>query len=147
MCKRFSDYVRQDKRLWAECLRRDVISKAIELPKYRPSLEQASAENVRDWVSVAVSLHRAYATGGRLATVQSSITKEEFETTWVKIVRGRWCLVAMSNIFESSVGIWQIQPTGPSKLENKFYFPGPVIDGVVDDSTEEIRIAITVATT
>lgn len=124
-----------------------MISKAIELPKYRPSLENASAEIVRDWVKTAVALHRAYASGGRIAKVQSIIVDEEFETTWVKIVRGRWCLVAMSNIFQSSVGIWQIQPTGSLKLENKFYFPGPVIDSVVDDSTEVIHIAFTVATT
>ncbi|KLO09771.1 hypothetical protein SCHPADRAFT_943357 [Schizopora paradoxa] len=50
----------------------------------------------------------------------------------------------MSNTFQSFVGVWRI---GDCEAINKFYFSGPIIDGVVDDGTKEVRIALTVATT
>jgi len=147
VCRTLSDCILEDKRLWVQCLRRDVIAKGIEIPAYRPSLGIASAADVHSWVKTAISLQRAYATGGQRANVHSFAVDEELETTWVKIVRGHWCLVAMSNITQSFVGIWKTQSNGSMELENRFYLPGPVIDGDVDDCTEEIRIAITVATT
>ncbi len=146
MCKKFLEHVYADKRLWVESLRTNVISKGIELPKYRPSFEDASAEDVRSWVKTAISLHRAYASNGHQAKIHSFSVAKELETTWVKIVRGCWCLAAMSNISQSFVGIWRIQSSGFLELENKFYVPGPVLDGTVDDDIEEIRIAVTVAT-
>ncbi len=125
----------------------DVICNGIEIPTYRPSLEVASAADVRSWVKTAISLRRAYTSNGQHARINAFSLAEELETTWVKIVRGRWCLAAMSNVSQSFIGIWTMQSKGEFKLENKFYFPGPILDGYVDDSIEEIHIAITVATT
>ncbi len=136
-----------DKRLWLERLQKDVICKGIELPKYCQHLERASAEAVRSLVKNAIALNRAYASGGQSATVNSFVVDDGLEATWTKIVRGRWCLVALSNVSTSFVGVWQIQSTGSLELANRFFLPGPVLDGVVDDVTDEIRIAITVATT
>jgi len=147
VCQTFSDYILEDKCLWVQCLRMDVISNGIEIPTYRPCLEVASASDVHSWVKTAISLHRAYASNGHQARIHSFSVAEELETTWVKIVCGRWCLAAMSNVSQSFIGIWTIQSKGEFKLENKFYFPGPILDGYVDDSIEEIHIAITVATT
>lgn len=145
--KRVSEYVRADKWLWLECLRRDVISEGIELPKHRQSIENASANDVRSWVATAISLHRAYVSGGPSARVNSFAVDEDLETTWVKIIRGRWCLAAMSNNSQSYIGIWRTRSNDSVELENKFYLPGPVLDGAVDDDIAGIRIAITVATT
>ncbi len=78
--------------------------------------------------------------------VTSFVIDDGLEATWTKIIRGRWCLVALSNVSISFVGIWRIPSNGSLQIENKFYLPGPVLDGVVDDVAEEIRIAITVAT-
>ncbi len=139
--------MRLDKRLWLECLQRDVISKGIELPRYCQTLEQASAEHIRSWVRTAITLNKAYASGGQNAMVTSFVIDDGLEATWTKVIRGRWCLVALSNVSTSFVGIWRIPSSGSLQIENKFYLPGPVLDGVVDDVAEEIRIAITVATT
>ncbi len=124
-----------------------MISKGIELPKYCQPLEQASAEHVRSWVKTSIALHGAYISSGQNAAVISFVVNGRLEATWTKIVRGRWCLVALSNVSTSFIGVWQIQSNGSVELRRKFYLPGPVLDGVVDDSTEEIRIAITLATT
>ncbi len=147
MCRRFWEYAHRDKRLWLDCLRWDVISRGIELPTYCQSLEQASAEDVRSWVKTAVTLHNAYASGGRHARVTSFVVDDGLETTWSKIIRGRWCLVALSNVSTSYLGIWQILSTGSMEFKGRFYFPGPVLDGVVDDLADYVRIAITVGTT
>ncbi len=148
MCKQFLVYVREDKHLWVQCLRRDVISSNIELPaKYRLSLADASADDVRFWVKTAISLHHAYASGGQRAKVHSFSVNEELETTWSKIIRGCWCLAAMSNTSQSLIGIWRIHPSGVLKCESKFYLPGPVLDGAVDDDIEDVCLAITVAAT
>ncbi len=136
-----------DKHLWLECLHRDVISKGIELPRHCQNVEQASAEDVRTWVKTSIALHKAYASGGRCATVNSFVVDDKLETMWTKIIRGRWCFVALSNVSTSFIGVWQIQSSGPLELRRRFFLPGPVLDGVVDDCKEEIRIAITVATT
>jgi len=146
VCRRFWEYAHRDKCLWLDCLRWDVIS-SIELPTYCQSLEQASAEDVRSWVKTAVTLHNAYASGGRHARVTSFVVDDGLETTWSKIIRGRWCLVALSNVSTSFVGIWQILSTGSTELMERFYLPGPVLDGVVDDLAGYVRIAITVGTT
>lgn len=140
-------YVNEDKRLWIVCLQREVIAMGIGLPRYRLSVEHASATDVRSWVKSAVALRKAYSSGGQDAKVVSIVEDEGLEVTWVKVVRGRWCLVASSNVTTSFVGIWRIRSDGSLKLENRFYLPGPVLDGVVDDVMEEICIAITVATT
>ncbi len=139
--------MRLDKRLWLEWLQSEVISKGIELPKCCQHLEQASAEHVRFWVKKLIALHGAYASGGQNATVISFVINGGLEATWTKIVLGRWCLVALSNVSTSFIGVWQIQSNGSVELRRKFYLPGPVLDGVVNDSTEEIHIAITLATT
>lgn len=140
--------MRDDKVIWVECLRRDVVEKGIELPKYRPMLPDASAADVRAWVKNAITLHRAYASGRQQPTIiHSFVVDVELETTWTKIIRGRWCLAAMSNIFRSLVRVWMIGSVGDCEAMNIFYFPGPIVDGVVDDGTEKVRIALTIATT
>jgi len=144
--RRYLEYVQGDKHLWLERLQRDVICKGIELPKYCQRLTQASAEDVRSLVKTTIALNKAYASGGQNATVNSFVVNDGLEATWAKIVRGRWCLVALSNVSTSFVGVWEIQSNGSSELASKFFLSGPVLDGVVDDVTDEIRIAITVAT-
>ncbi len=79
--------------------------------------------------------------------VYSFAVNAELEATWVKIVRGHWCLAALSNVSQSFIGIWKTRSNGSMELENRFFLPGPVVDGVVDDHMAEIRIAITVTTT
>ncbi len=124
------------------------MSKGIELPRYCQTLEQASAEHIRSWVRTAITLNKAYASGGQNAKVNSfDVDDGLLEATWTKIIRGRWFLVALSNVSISFVGIWHMNSNGSLELGRKFYLPGPVPDGVVDDVAEEIRIAITVATT
>ncbi|KLO09770.1 hypothetical protein SCHPADRAFT_1000015 [Schizopora paradoxa] len=146
VCRSFAEYVHGDKSIWVECLRRDVVEKGIELPKYRPRLSDASAADVRAWVKNAIILNRAYASGRQQPKIQSFVVDVELETTWTKIIRGRWCLAAMSNIFQSFVGVRRIGSSGNCEAMNKFYFPGPITDGVVDDGSTEVRIAFTVAT-
>ncbi|KLO09772.1 hypothetical protein SCHPADRAFT_1000017 [Schizopora paradoxa] len=147
VCRRFSEYVHGDKGIWVECLRRDVVEKGIELPKYRPMLSDASAADVRAWVKKAIVLNRAYASGGQQPKIRSFVVDVELETTWTKIIRGRWCLAALSNIFQSFVRVWRIDSRGRCDTMNTLFFPGPITDGVVDDGGREVRIAFTVATT
>ncbi len=56
--------------------------------------------------------------------MNSFAVDEDLETTWVKIIRGRWCLAAMSNNSQSYIGIWRTRSNGSVELENKFYLPG-----------------------
>ncbi len=61
-----------------------------------------------------------------------------------------WTLVSSSDVKclpELCRNLENTQPEWSLAHENKFYVPGPILDGVVDDDGEEVRIAFTVATT
>lgn len=100
-----------------------MVANGIKLPKYRRSLADASAMDVRSWVKIAISLHRAYASGRQDPKVHSFVVQvdSELETTWAKIVRGRWYLAAMSNTFQSFIGIWGIRSDGTLEVKHKFF--------------------------
>ena len=138
--------MREDKRLWLKHLWHEVLSKGIELPRYCRSLDDASPGDVYSWIKTSFALRKAYLSGGRNATLVSMEIDVKLEATWSKIVRGRWCLAALSNPTTSFLGVWQILSDGSVRLERKHYFPGPVLDGLVEDGIDGIIIALTIGT-
>ncbi len=78
-------------------------------------------------VRTAITLNKAYASGGQNAKVNSfDVDDGLLEAAWTKIIRGRWFLVALSNVSISFVGIWHMNSNGSLELGRKFYLPGPV---------------------
>lgn len=66
--------------------------------------------------------------------------------TWVRIVRGCWCLIACSNLKDSQLLVWDLQSCQTEHHKSTFYLPGPVADGVIEDNENEILIALTIGT-
>lgn len=66
--------------------------------------------------------------------------------TWTKLIRGRWCLIACSDFFVSQLVVWDLQNPTDQLQKAIFHLPGPVVDGIVEDITSEILIALTLGT-
>ena len=60
----------------------------------------------------------------------------------MKLIRGSWCLAASSDEESSSILLWNLTDNNPDPVA-EYHLPGPVIDGIVEDSREYIRFAIT----
>ena len=63
----------------------------------------------------------------------------------MKLIRGVWCLAASSDKESSSILLWSLTDNNPDPVA-EYHLPEPVIDGIVEDSREYIRFAITVGT-
>lgn len=63
--------------------------------------------------------------------------------TWTKLIRGRWCLIACSDFLVSRLVVWDLQNPIDQLQKAIFHLSGPVVDGIVEDITSEVLIALT----
>lgn len=133
----------EDRYLWLSALK-----KCRNKPSYLQGnaipVEDASAETLRAWVKHAYVLRRAY----QRPSLDRAIVRVDTpaRVTFVRLVRGRWFLVASSNTTISELSVWEIISPSNCSLRNRVYFPAPVLDGMVDDGGSYIRLAVTVGT-
>ncbi|TDL27932.1 hypothetical protein BD410DRAFT_799302 [Rickenella mellea] len=133
-CHSLNISISNDKQLWADCARRELTNCQRRLIPHRilKSFEDASGLDVQFWVRHALSLDKNYASS-------------KYAVTWLRLIRGRWCLVASSNLNESRLTLWDLS-TGSDKPHPcaKLLLPGPVMDGQVEDASNTIRVAVTI---
>ncbi|TDL20793.1 hypothetical protein BD410DRAFT_829447 [Rickenella mellea] len=142
-CKAMNISISQDKQLWVGCAARQLPADNYLIP-YRRSLENVDASDVRSWLGHGMSLHRSYSSFS--PTIQKLDSIVPRIDTWVKLIRGRWCLVASSNVSESRLTLWDLSTRSGCcpHLCCEIFFPGPIMDGQIDDDRTTIRIAVTV---
>lgn len=62
----------------------------------------------------------------------------------VKLIRSRWCLIGSSSETYSELSIWEIQSCSITCLRAQVHIGGRIIDGLVDDDSQRVRVAVTV---
>lgn len=121
----------------------DIFCRGCRLPIQALALEEIEAATIERWVRTALSLERTYTKTG--ASTISSICSIP-SVTWLKLIRGRWCLVASSDTSQSRLILFDGLIGLQSGIKAEFFLPGPVIDGVIDDSSSRINIALSIGT-
>ncbi|TDL13259.1 hypothetical protein BD410DRAFT_903336 [Rickenella mellea] len=144
-CKGLNASISDDKQLWVGWSARTLTTSGYHnysIP-YRRSLEDVDASDVRSWLAHGISLYKGYTSSS--PTIQKLDSMAPRIVTWVRLIRGRWCLVASSNVSESRLTLWDLSSRsgGPHPC-SEIFFPGPVMDGQIDDDLTSIRIAVTV---
>lgn len=114
----------------------------MRLPANSISLEEASANAVCAWVKHAVTLQKAYENPNLSRAVTRLDTPAR--VTFVKLLRGRWCLVASSNTSVSELSVWKILSPSVCSFRARIYLRAPVLDGLLDDGGYYIRFAVTI---
>ena len=66
--------------------------------------------------------------------------------TWVKLIRGRWCIVASSDSLCSRLMVFDGLNGLQSSPKYESFLEGPVMDGVVDDTAHGINMALSIGT-
>ncbi|TDL19722.1 hypothetical protein BD410DRAFT_841879 [Rickenella mellea] len=141
VCKKLQYAISTDRMLWAHVLKRDVVDHGIPLVPYHRAFDLVDAPVVESWTRNALTLQRAY-----IST--RSLTVDCFSTgvraiTWVKLIRGRWCLFASSNSLESRLSLLDTS-SSCREICAEILLPGPVMDGQVEQNSSEIIVAVSV---
>ena len=110
----------------------------------------------QDWVSVSAVclaariehakwLFRIYQTGP--SSCQSTIVTFQLQgsVTWLKLIRGRWLLLASSDYNQSRLSLWDVAGER-EQMVTQVFLSGPVMDGKCDDSGICITIALSIGT-
>ncbi|TDL27949.1 hypothetical protein BD410DRAFT_799315 [Rickenella mellea] len=147
VCGSLKYTISSDKQLWVHILRYDTSMSGIPLLPYRCSLESATANVVERWVRMALQVDWPYKHAKELTVHRINLKSYQIAShvTWLKLIRGRWLLIASSSIESSSLTLWDSSPNlGDPILRAKYSLPGPVINGSVDDTSSSISVAISV---
>ena len=106
-------------------------------------LGELDAATVGFWARVSLALGKNYGSSGanRYTTIHGLSC-----ITWVKLVRGRWCIVATSNLSQSRLVIFDGLGGLSSDRMVNFYLEGPVMDGEIEDTPTGINIALSIGT-
>ena len=144
VCHALNTNISGNKQLWATLIEREISSQGIPVTPHRRDLEEASAADVESWFRCAFQLPRIYSTG---VTPEVTRCEVNLRITWVKLLKSRWCLAAMSDERESRICVYDFgrRYAAPLLCCTRF-LPGPVMDGVVEDLEGEMRIAVSVGT-
>lgn len=140
VCSDLLEFVWNDKQLWLHIFKSEVIIREVFLPEFLLPVENASAIHVREWTKHALALGKSYEKGFNLSLVRK---KEAMSVSWVKLFRGRWCLIACSNVVESQIQIWDLGTRIPKEPIARFYLTAPVVDGIAEDADQSAHIALT----
>ena len=129
------------KQLWAHIFNREVVTEGFRLPSYRNTFEELGAKQLEAWTCSALNIHRNY-----IDTANTEVSRMDNLgcVTWIRLVRGRWCLVACSDTMQSRLIIIDI--LDDIECKTQLFLSGPVMDGEIYDSGSNIDLALTVGT-
>ena len=130
--------VLSDKQLWLSLFYRETRKRSLPYPKYIQPIDVVTAQDVMEWVRHAIILNRSYSSGRNETLYKIDTT---LRVTWTKLVRGRWLLIACSDLKLSELVLLDLYDT---EEKSTFYFSGPITEALLEDSGSEILIALTV---
>ncbi|EJD00091.1 uncharacterized protein FOMMEDRAFT_142533 [Fomitiporia mediterranea MF3/22] len=143
-CSTFSSCISSNKQLWTHMFKQHVIRNSLPFPHYLRCIKDVEAHDIESWVRHAVSLDRNFATVRRRLHVRRVTNSHGLAITWLRLIRGRWALVASADVNRCELMIWEIPLKGEMKLAARKFVEAPVIDGVVDESETQVQCAITI---
>ncbi|EJD00057.1 uncharacterized protein FOMMEDRAFT_170114 [Fomitiporia mediterranea MF3/22] len=145
-CSTLAEAISNDKLLWTRIFVTHVKASGLCSPHNLRSIEDVAAHDVESWVKHAVLLDKAYKKANRELSVRRLGSPTGLWVTWIKLLLGRWCLIASSNDDESVFSVWEVPSEGEPRLSTKICLDAPVLDGQVDEDNGCCRCAITVGT-
>ncbi|EJD04761.1 uncharacterized protein FOMMEDRAFT_132664 [Fomitiporia mediterranea MF3/22] len=145
-CSAFSFGISNDKQLWTYLFKQHVIRNSLPVPHYLRCIKDVEARDIESLVKHAVLLDRDYATIWRKLHVRRIENSRDSAITWLRLIRGRWALVASADMNRCELTIWDIPPKGEMKLAAKAFVEAPVTDGIVDESDTQVQCALTIGT-
>ena len=141
-----NEVISSDKRFWIQLLETISSDHGYRLPTLTQSLDLLEASDLESWSRTALTLIRSYTSAEPEVTVLS-LSRSLQTVTWVKLVRGRWCLAAVSDFSSSRLILYDGRIGFASEPQAELYLPGPVMDAVMEDRVSEINIALSIGTT
>lgn len=143
MCKTLRSTIIEDRYFWLSVLIRGAEYELSRLPANALPNQDASVNVLRACVKHAYLLKKFY----QCPSLDRAIIRIDTpaRVTFVKLIRGRWFLVASSNTTISELSVWEILSPSTCALQDRVYFPAPILDGILDDDRNNIRLAISIA--
>ena len=138
ICHEAYSVVMANKNLWNRILRSEVAIRGLHLPAYLQTREQIDASCMESWIRSAITLQKRYDKSSYITSKAVGL----LWITWIKLVRGRWCIVASSDLTQSHLSIYDGKDGLSCRAQ--FFFDGPVMDGQLEDTPTSINMALTI---
>ncbi|KAL5510908.1 hypothetical protein ACEPAG_4665 [Sanghuangporus baumii] len=139
----YSNAISYDKRLWTRFFDDYEKQQKFVFPSFFRNIEDVVGRDVESWIAHAVALKQEYKKQNKQVYIRKIDIQKNLRVTWLKLVLGHWCLVAVADERESVLYIYDADD---QQCKSKTYLEAPVLDGRVDWSSGEVICAITVGT-
>ena len=106
------------------------------------AIEDIAALHVKRLVEHAVSLDSIYRST-RINPVSLRV-KAPGSVVLAKLIRARWVIIGSSDNVSSELTIWEINSCSSVHLRARHAVNGQIIDGLVEDDGQNVRLAVTV---
>ncbi|EJD00058.1 uncharacterized protein FOMMEDRAFT_30742 [Fomitiporia mediterranea MF3/22] len=122
----------------------NVVANDLCIPNYLGNLEHVHVRDIQSWVKHAVLLDRNYRTPYKKLHAWRIANREKLGITWLRLVHGHWALVASADVHTCEFSVWEIPPEGEIRQVARVFLDAPVIDGMADESCQQVHCAITI---
>ena len=133
----------ENKQLWLHLFHREIELRGLPTSDFLHPIDTVTTQDVIAWFRNALILNKNYESGYNETLRRTNIDQH---VTWIKLIRGRWVLVASSNLLQSKLVVWDVHSSEHDSYKTVFYFIGPVVEALVQDDGLEVLIAFTLGT-
>lgn len=134
-----------DKQLWVHIFKRSAKERSLLIPTELRNIEDVEARDIESWLRNDLLLAEGYRTPSKKLSIRRIHVRPGLRVTWLKLILGRWCMVAASDEEESRLSLWNVASgTADPRQMAHVYLDAPVINGQTDFSTGEVRVSVTV---
>ncbi|KAL5513817.1 hypothetical protein ACEPAH_4218 [Sanghuangporus vaninii] len=142
-----TDAISNDKNLWSHIFKRELKKRTLPIPSNLRSIDEVEGVDIESWVKHIHVLDGVYDAPDKELSIHDVRIHPELRVTWLKLIFGRWCLIAGSNDDKSELSLWRISPDSEIRRAALVYLDAPVLDGQIDCSDSTVRCAVTVGAT
>ncbi|KAL5510923.1 hypothetical protein ACEPAG_4680 [Sanghuangporus baumii] len=142
-----TDAISDDKNLWSNIFKRELKKRSLPIPSNLRSIDEVEGADIESWVKHIHVLDGVYDAPYKELSIYNVHIDPELRVTWLKLIFGRWCLIAGSNDDKSELSLWEISSDSEIRRPALVYLDAPVLDGQIDCSDSPVRCAITVGAT
>ena len=137
-----------DKNDWAYLFHVIANGRSLPFPSNLKSVNEADAQDIASWLLHSVALNYRYTDPHKHELGEMLVRNirigQGLCVTWLKLVLGRWALIAAAGQEESELSLWEIGGHGQIRPSARIYLDAPVMDGQIECKNNETRCAITV---
>lgn len=146
-CSHYLRTISATKQLWLNSAYNDVLLRGLDFPPYTRSFFELTRCETQALVVMTLKLHAEFS--GTECHPDSIHIPQSRSVTWLRLVHGRWLLIALSDESTSSITLWSLQEMAQSEKNKKplseFFLPYPVLNGIVSVNNDTLVIALELA--